>query len=61
MKIEIFSRKPLLIGRPTWYFRIRAMNGQVLAQSQGYSRRLDCVATVHSLRSGLANAEMHDA
>jgi uncharacterized protein YegP (UPF0339 family) len=60
MKIEVFSRKPL-IGRPKWFFRIRAMNGQIVAQSEGYSRRLDAVSTAHSIRSGLANAEIKDA
>jgi uncharacterized protein YegP (UPF0339 family) len=60
MKIEIFSRRNL-IGSKRWFFRIRAMNGEPVAQSEGYSRRVDAVATAHSLKSKLVNAEVTDA
>lgn len=60
MKIEIFSRKRLFL-RPVWYFRIRHGNSQILAQSQGYSRRIDAKETATNLRVNLANAEIHDA
>jgi uncharacterized protein YegP (UPF0339 family) len=57
MRIEIFSARNLL-GRKRWYFRVRAANGQKVAQSEGYSRRFDAVSTAHSLKAGLANAEI---
>lgn len=60
MKVEIFSRKKLL-GRPLWYFRIRARNGEIIAQSEGYSRRLDAMSTIRLIRAQLASAEIHDA
>lgn len=60
MKIQIFSRRPLLIGPLTWYFRIRAANGEIIASSEGYRRRIDCIGTAHSLRNDLANAEIID-
>lgn len=60
MKIEVFQRKRLLLP-PLYYFRIRADNGKVVAQSEGYSRRIDCVGTVHSVRNGIPRAEIIDA
>ena len=59
MVIELFSRKRL-IGRPKWHFRIVAKNGQIVAQSEQYSRRLDAVATAESLRDNLGSAEIRD-
>lgn len=55
MKIEVF-RSGLLVQR--WYFRVRAGNGQVIAQSEGYSRRIDCIGTAHSLKNGIGKAEI---
>jgi uncharacterized protein YegP (UPF0339 family) len=60
MRIETFTRKRLL-GRPLWYFRIIALNGETVAQSEGYSRRIDCIETAHSLRANLGKAEICDA
>lgn len=60
MKIETFKRARL-IGRPRWYFRVRANNGEIVAQSEGYSRRIDCVETAHALRANLGSAEIADA
>lgn len=60
MKIELFSRKRL-IGRPLWYFRIRAHNGQVVAQSEGYARRIDAMDTAHHLKEALGKATVVDA
>jgi uncharacterized protein YegP (UPF0339 family) len=57
VKIEIFSRRSL-VGRKRWYFRVRAGNGEPIAQSEGYSRRVDAVGTAHLLKTGLANAEV---
>lgn len=42
-------------------FRVRAENGQVVATgSQGYSRSVDMLKTIHGLATGLADAEMVD-
>jgi uncharacterized protein YegP (UPF0339 family) len=59
MRIELFSRKRL-VGRPRWFFRIRAGNGEIVAQSEGYSRRIDARGTADALKAGLANAEIVD-
>lgn len=60
MKVEIFSRKKLL-GSPKWYFRVIAGNGEVVAQSEGYSRRIDAMSTIRLIRSQLPSAEIVDA
>lgn len=59
MKVEIFSR--LTIFGRRHFFRVRAGNGKTLLQSEGYSRRIDAIGTIHSLKNGLANAEIIDA
>lgn len=59
MKIETF-KKPRLLRRPEWRFRILANNGEIVAQSEGYSRRIDCVETAHKLRANLGSAEICD-
>jgi uncharacterized protein YegP (UPF0339 family) len=60
MTIELFSRRRLVRG-PLWYFRIVARNGETVAQSEGYSRRIDCMNTAHRLKDGLGNAKVVDA
>jgi uncharacterized protein YegP (UPF0339 family) len=56
MRIEIFKRG--LLRR--WYFRVRAENGQIVAQSEGYSRRIDCLHTAYSMRDRIKDAEVID-
>jgi uncharacterized protein YegP (UPF0339 family) len=61
MRIELFSRKRIL-KRPLWYFHIVAANGEIVAQSEGYSRRLDAKTTAEHLRHNLHEAgEVRDA
>jgi uncharacterized protein YegP (UPF0339 family) len=60
MTIELFSRRRLVRG-PLWYFRIVARNGETIAQSEGYSRRLDCMNTAHRLKEELGKARVVDA
>lgn len=60
MKIEIFSRRTLFSVK-RWYFRVRANNGQIVAQSEGYSRRVDAVSTAWSLKNSISIAEVYDA
>jgi uncharacterized protein YegP (UPF0339 family) len=60
MIVELFSRRRL-VGLPKWYFRIKARNGQIVAQSEGYSRRIDAKQTALHLKRDLASAEIRDA
>ena len=54
MRFEIF-RSGLFVKR--WYWRLVSdANGEIVAQSEGYSRRIDALATVQSI---MGNA--HDA
>jgi uncharacterized protein YegP (UPF0339 family) len=57
VKIEIFSRRNVL-GQKRWYFRVRAGNGEIIAQSEGYIHRIDAVGTAHSMKSGMGDAEV---
>ncbi|MBT9158773.1 MAG: hypothetical protein DDT26_00020 [Dehalococcoidia bacterium] len=54
MRFEMFRRFTLRGYR--WYFRLRATNGQIVAQSEGYSRRTDALSTVESIRAGVKMA-----
>jgi hypothetical protein len=56
LKIEIFSRFGMRGRR--WYFRIRAVNGKTLAQSEGYHNKADAISTAIGLRAGLLDAEI---
>lgn len=60
MRIELFSHKRLL-KRPVWYFRIVARNGETVAQSEGYSRRIDAMDIAHKLKDELGSAKVQDA
>ena len=33
-----------------WYFRLVAANGEVILQSEGYTRRVDCVDTIQTIQ-----------
>ena len=57
MKFEVFHRRNLL-GKKRWYFRIRAENGQIVAQSEAYSRRIDAMGTAQSVRQNVGAAEI---
>lgn len=54
MRIEIFARRGIFGKR--WYFRVRADNGEVIAQSEGYHNRADARATAMVLRNGAPKA-----
>lgn len=57
MKIELFSRRNLF-GIKKWYFRIRAGNGEVIAHSEAYSRRIDAMGTAQAIRQDVGTAEV---
>lgn len=44
MLIELFHRRNFM-GKKRWYFRVKARNGLVIAQSEAYSRRVDALST----------------
>ncbi len=56
MKLEIFSRRTLRGKR--WFFRVRAANGEIIAHSESYHNRADCVATAILLRGKLFDASL---
>lgn len=58
MHFEIFKKLGLLGWK--WYFRVRATNGQIVAQSESYSRRIDAVSTIHSMRDLISTTTIHD-
>ena len=58
MTIELFRRLGLFGWR--WYFRLRSRNGRILAQSEGYSRRIDAIGAVHTIRAEIPQAEIID-
>jgi uncharacterized protein YegP (UPF0339 family) len=47
MKFEIFKSK----ANHQWYFRLVASNGRIIAQSEGYHNREDCIDTITSIRN----------
>lgn len=60
LRIEIFPRRSLFRGTQ-WYFRIKAANHQVLAASEGYNKRADCLHTATLLRDQLHEAGIFGA
>ena len=52
--IEIFSRRTLRGKR--WYFRIKATNGEIIAQSEGYHNKVDAISTAQTMRARLFDA-----
>jgi uncharacterized protein YegP (UPF0339 family) len=65
-KIELFKGEKPLIGRAKWFFRIKVKSigdrWEIVAQSEGYSRRLDAKTTAEHLRDNLHEAgEVRDA
>jgi uncharacterized protein YegP (UPF0339 family) len=59
-RIEFFSRKRRKQPGRIYYFRIKAANGEIVVPSQGYSRKVDCIATAARLRGTLIEARMFD-
>lgn len=44
-KLKIAMFRKLTLRGYQWFFTIRAVNGEPIAQSEGFSRRIDCEAT----------------
>lgn len=47
-QFEIFSR--IGIRGRRWYFRFVSANGQIMAQSEGYTRKENCEKAVQSIK-----------
>jgi hypothetical protein len=56
MKIEVFSR--LTLSGRRWFFRIKAANGKIVAQSESYHNRSDAIETATMLRAKLFDATL---
>jgi uncharacterized protein YegP (UPF0339 family) len=48
MKFELFSRRGLRGKR--WYFRIRAANGEPIAQSEAYVHKDSAIRTIELIK-----------
>lgn len=59
MKFEVYARKNSE-GERQWYFRIRARNGEILAQSEGYWHRRDCRKAIRRIRCGALFARVKE-
>ena len=53
-KFEIFSR--IGIRGRRWYFRFVAANGQIMAQSEGYTRKENAEKAVQSIKRQAAGS-----
>lgn len=54
MKIRMFRPTP----KGLWYFQVTAANGKIVAQSEGYNNREDCLKTMNSLKWKLIFAQI---
>jgi uncharacterized protein YegP (UPF0339 family) len=39
-----------------WYWRLRAKNGRIVAQSEGYSRKSSCLKTIEQIQDSAHGA-----
>jgi len=53
-RFEVFKGK----GKQKWRFRIICGNGQILAHSEGYSRRENALGAIRSIKSSAEFAEV---
>lgn len=56
LSFEIFPRRNLL-GLKRWHWRIRHINGEIMGQSEAYSRRIDAMQAVSTIRRYAAIAD----
>jgi uncharacterized protein YegP (UPF0339 family) len=52
-KFEVFQAKD---GK--FHFRLKAANGEIIAQSQGYSTKANCTNGIESVKKNAASAEV---
>ena len=41
-----------------WYFHLKAANGRIIAQSQGYKEKGDCKSAIDSVKNSAASASV---
>lgn len=46
--------------RRKWFWRLRAGNGEIVAQSEGYSRKIDAIRTIESVQERAPHASLHE-
>lgn len=56
MKFHLF-RKLTMFG-PRWYWNLRAVNGQIVCQSEAYRNEADARSTIDSIRRNAAYARV---
>jgi uncharacterized protein YegP (UPF0339 family) len=56
MTIEFFKNR-----RGTWYFRLKAANGEIVANSEGYKNRADMMKTIGIIKHEAAFAPIVEA
>lgn len=49
MIFQLFRRRGLRGRR--WYFRLRAANGEIVVQSEGYAHRADALGAIQLIRN----------
>jgi len=54
-KFEVYTDKS---GH--WRFRLKAVNGQIVATGQGYSSRATCIKGIESVKANAPSAEIID-
>jgi len=52
-KFEVFQAKD---GK--FHFRLKAANGEIIAQSQGYASKANCMNGIESVKTNAASAEV---
>lgn len=55
-RFELFKGKD-----KKWFFRLKATNGKIIAQSEGYNRRASALKGIQSVRRNAAKAELIEA
>ena len=54
-KFELFKGKNL-----QWYFRLKSSNGQIVAQSEGYTRRGNALKGIAAVRKYAGKAKLQE-
>lgn len=55
LKFQVFQRRNVM-GLKRWYFRLRAGNGEIIAQSEAYTRKENAIYAATFIRANADNA-----
>lgn len=55
-KFEIFQSKTI----KAWFFRLKAPNGQIIAQSEGYTKRQNALKGIEAIKKHAPNAKKEE-